>query len=319
MRIAFAPVVGLLATLVGMPPPSTQRDPAGHHASIQTSNAPAPVDLRAAVEQVLATDRAFSSAAASVDVASALAAMFSPDVIVPGPSGLTRGRDAVSATLRAAPENLDGRAQWTPIRGGISADAQHGFTFGFMTVTSKPGAVQLLKYLAYWRREDGGWRVLGYKRARRAAGVVSEAMRLAYIPSAMLPLATETARLDAHRRSLADTERAFSDEAQRVGLGPAFMKYGAPTAVNMGGPQSPGFVEGPAAIGAAIGAGAPGPASPVHWASETVVVAPSGDLGISFGYIKAHTPQPGASPNGQAFFTIWVRADTASPWRYIAE
>jgi ketosteroid isomerase-like protein len=297
MRIALAVMTGVLA---------------GHQA-------PAPVDLRVAVDGLLAADRAFSSAAATVDVATALAAMFSAEVIVPGPTGLTRGRDAVIRALRALPENVESRAQWTPMRGGISADGQHGFTFGFMTVTPKTGAAQGLKYMAYWRREDAAWRVVGYKRARRGPGTVSEAMRSPYLPSASVPVTTDTTRLEAHRRSLADAERAFSDEAQRRGLGPAFARYGAPTAVNMGGPQSPGYVEGPEAIGAAIGAGAPGATSPVHWASETVIVASSGDLGISFGYIKAHTPPPGAPPNGQAFFTIWVRADAASPWRYIAE
>jgi hypothetical protein len=47
-----------------------------------------------------------------------------------------------------------------------------------------------------------------------------------------------------------------------------------------------------------------------------VLVAASGDLGITFGYIRSTTDkdQPPAP-----FFTIWRRASTAEPWRYIAE
>jgi hypothetical protein len=58
----------------------------------------------------------------------------------------------------------------------------------------------------------------------------------------------------------------------------------------------------------------------VHWSSEVAVVASSGDLGISFGYIRPHgAPPAGAPPQGQPFFTIWTRASPTAPWRYIAE
>ena len=50
------------------------------------------------------------------------------------------------------------------------------------------------------------------------------------------------------------------------------------------------------------------------------VVASSGDLGISFGYIRPNgKPPDGAPPQGSPFFTIWHRASPTAPWRYIAE
>jgi ketosteroid isomerase-like protein len=287
------------------------------HASGQAAAA---APLQADLEALLAADRAFAAAAAKTDVVTALTSMFTPDVVVPGPQGLARGLDAVTAALRAVPENLTARATWTPIRGGISADGQHGFTFGYMTVTAAAGSRTELKYMAYWVRGASGWRAAGFKRARRGEGEVSTASMPPHVPPRRVPGVTDAAVVDRHRQSLIAAEQAFSDRAQRLGLGPAFAEYGLPTAVNMGGPARADYVVGAAAIGAAIGASAPGATSPVHWSSEIAIVASSGDLGISFGYIRQHgAPPAGAPPQGQPFFTIWARESPAAPWRYIAE
>lgn len=90
----------------------------------------------------------------------------------------------------------------------------------------------------------------------------------------------------------------------------------------MGGPASPSFVVGAEAIGISVGGGTPaGAPSPVEWSTEVAVVASSGDLGISFGFIRPHRPPAGASapPAGTPFFTIWSRPAPDAPWRYIAE
>lgn len=272
-------------------------------------------------ETLLAAEKTFAAAAAATDPVSALTAMFAPDVIMPGPPGtLHRGLAAVTAALKANPDNVEGRVAWTPIRLGLSADARHGFTFGFMTQTRKDGTTLPLKYMAYWVRADAGWRVVGYKRARRPEGEVSMAPMAPLLPASLVPVRGEASHLDALRKDLAAAERAFSDEAQKVGLGAAFTKWGSDTAVNMGGPNSAGYVVGAAAIGKNVGAGAPGPTSPVEWSTDVAIVASSGDLGVSFGYIRPNgPPPPGALPNGSPFFTIWHRASPAAPWRYIAE
>jgi hypothetical protein len=61
----------------------------------------------------------------------------------------------------------------------------------------------------------------------------------------------------------------------------------------------------------------------VHWSADTAFVASSGDLGVTFGFIKpngaASGSTAGASAEGSPFFTIWRRAGPGSPWRYIAE
>jgi hypothetical protein len=282
--------------------------------------APAPATPAAAVEALLAADRAAAARAAATTLVEGLTAMFAPDVIVPGPPArLYRGLAEVTAFLRTAPD-ADGRATWSPIRGAVSADGLHGFTFGFMTVTRPDGATAPLKYMAYWVKGPQGWRVAGYKRARRPEGEVSTAMMAPLLPPALVPPRAEATWLERQRASLAAAERAFSDEAQRIGLGPAFAAFGAPTAVNMGGPSSPNYVVGNEAIGTLIGAGAPSPTSPVEWSTDVAVVASSGDLGISFGFIRPHAKAAdGSAQPGTPFFTIWARPGPDAPWRYVAE
>lgn len=278
-------------------------------------------DTPAAVaESLIAADRAASTRAARRPLADGLAAMFRDDVIAPGaPARLYRGLEEVRAYLRASPD-ADGRAAWTPVRAGVSADGRHGFTFGFMTVTRADGATTPLKYMAYWiRDEDGTWRVAGYKRARRPEGEASLTVMAPVLPGRTVSPTTDAATGDRHRASLAAAERAFSDRAQVIGLGPAFREFGAPTAVNMGGPARVPFVVGPDAIATLIGASSPQPTSPVEWSTDVALVASSGDLGISFGFIRPHATPGGAAPTGSPFFTIWHRATPDAPWRYIAE
>ena len=284
------------------------------------AQAQAPATPAAAVEALLAADRAAAAHAATTTLVDGLTAMFAADVIVPGPPGrLYRGLAEVTALLRGAPD-ADGRATWAPIRGAVSADGQHGFTFGFMTVTRPAAAATPLKYMSYWVKGPQGWRVAGYKRARRPDGEASTAMMAPHLPAALVAPRTDAAWLERQRASLVAAERAFSDEAQRIGLGPAFAKFGLPTAVNMGGPSSASYVVGNEAIAASVGAGAPGPVSPVEWSTDVALVASSGDLGISFGFIRPHAKAAdGSAQPGVPFFTIWARSGPDAEWRYVAE
>lgn len=280
-----------------------------------------PMTPARAVDDLLAVDRAFSERASRLPLVDGLTPMLAQDVIMPGPPArLYRGVEEVIAVLRAAPD-AEARASWTPIRAGLSADGQHGFTFGFLTLTHADGRTSPQKYMAYWVKGTDGWRVAGYKRTRRPDGDASMAMMPPVLPGALVAPRHDGAWLDALRGSLVAAERAFSDQAQAVGLGPAFTTHGHATAVNMGGPSHASYVVGAEAIGRLVGAGQPpGTPSPVEWSSDTALVASSGDLGISFGMIRPNAPPAGGpSSPGQPFFTIWWRASIDAPWRYIAE
>lgn len=87
------------------------------------------------VDELLAADRAFSAASAKTDLVSGLTAMFGDEVVIPNPPDrFAEGKAAVVAMLRANADNARSRTEWTPVRGGVSADGQHGFTVGYMTL-----------------------------------------------------------------------------------------------------------------------------------------------------------------------------------------
>ena len=273
------------------------------------------------VETLLATDRTFAAASARTTMVPALSAMFAKDVTMPVPrDGFAVGSIAVAAALRRNADHATARVDWLPIRGGISADGRHGFTFGYMTQKLPNDTAIGFKYMAYWIRQPQGWRVVGYKRRQRPEGPISMQMMAPVLPAALVTTKPDNATLAQYHESLDRAERAFSTEAQRIGIGPAFAKYGAVDAVNMGGPKDAAFIVGAEAIAQSVAAGYPPGQSPVEWSPDKVIVASSGDVGITFGMIRPHAPGPdGKSQAGIPFFTIWRRASLADPWRYIAE
>ncbi len=281
----------------------------------QTEQATSP---QVAVTELLDADRRASAVAAkATNVVDGLMPMFADDVIMPVPGNVfARGRSGVHDALMKNADNLRSRAEWTPIRGGVSGDGRHGFTFGDMTLRRDDKTEIPLKYVAYWVKQPMGWRVVVYKRGRRAEGAVPLTVVPASLPARMVAPSTDSAAIAGHRESLKQAEQTFSDEAQKIGLGPAFAKWGTADAVNMGPPTSPTFITGADAIGKSVQGDAPAGPSPVSWSSDIVMVASSGDLGVSIGMIRPNKPEPN-QPAGFPFFTIWRKVN--GHWRYIAE
>lgn len=275
---------------------------------------------QAAVDELLAADRAYSAAAAGTDVVSGLSAMFAVDVAMPVPGArITSNSTEATDALRANPDNATSRAEWTPVRGGISADGLHGFTWGYMTLRKADGTALPLKYLSYWVRQPEGWRVVAYKRRPRPPGEVSLAPVAPALPAKMVAPSSDAARTERFRASLDAAERAFSDDAKVVGLGVAFARYGSADAVNLGGANDVAFVVGPTAIGKLVSGDKPAEPSTLTWWPDRTLVASSGDLGVTIGLIRDRPPSAGAAPPVYPFFTVWRRASTADPWRYVAE
>ena len=284
--------------------------------SFAGSSAPAQSsDPRRVVEELLAVDREHASRAPGASVTDALGAMFADDVFVNALGSFHRGRDAAMAMLRSMPDNQGGRVEWAPVRGGISGDGQHGFTYGFMTLIKADSTRVPLKYLSYWVKGPSGWKVAVYRRALRPAGEVSTAMREPSLPDRMVPVSTDAAAIARHAKAVGDAELAFSALGTKIGLGPAFTQNSAPDAMNMGGPQSTDFLYGPQAIGAGIGGGESGP-STLTWGPDTVLVASSGDLGVTIGHILPPA-DPGQPQRRIPFFTVWKKI--GGVWKFVAE
>jgi ketosteroid isomerase-like protein len=274
-----------------------------------------------AVDELIAADRAFSKASAGTDLVSGLTAMFADDVamLVPG-SGFAGGAAVAAAALKANPDNAGARAEWTSIRGGISADGQNGFTFGYMTIRRADNTRVPAKYVAYWVKQPAGWRVAVYKRVRAGEGTPPLDMIPPSLPAGMVAPSSDAARTKGFRDSLDAAERAFSAEAQKIGIGPAFAKYGRADAVNVGPPTAPEFTRGADAIGRAVSGGSTSTNPGISWAPDRAIVASSGDLGVTMGMIRPNSPGPDGKLAGAVpFITIWRRPTPQDPWRYIAE
>ncbi len=277
-----------------------------------------PVQL--AFDELIATDRAFAKAGAGLPMTAGIAAAFADDVIMPvrGRS-FARGRNAAIAAFEEKPEDRGSRADWMPLGGGLSADALHGFTFGTLRLWRQDGQMLPFKYLAYWVRGAAGWRIAAYKRARGADGEPAQSL-LRFLPTVLVAPSDDR---ELHRRnaaSLERAERAFSDEAQRIGLGPAFAKHGSAQAINLGGPAQAGVIVGAANIARHVDGSEPAVGSVLSWSADEVIVAGSGDLGVSIGHIRHNTrAADGSERPAIPFFTIWQRASVRDAWRYVAE
>lgn len=277
-----------------------------------TAGAQSPQKL---VDELLSVDRDHAKRAQRLNVVDALGGMFADDVALNAMGAFHVGREAALARLRGVPENVTGRLEWAPIRGAISADGQHGFTYGFMTLVRADSTRLPLKYLAYWVKKPDGWKVAVYRRGARAEGPVSTAMREPLLPAKIVPVTRDASLVAKYAKEVGDAERNFSALAGKIGLGPAFTQNSAPDAMNMGGGQSPDFLFGPEAIGAGVGAGETGP-STLTWGPDTVLVASSGDLGVTIGHINAPA-QDGQPARRIPFFTVWRKIGAV--WKFVAE
>ena len=213
-----------------------------------------------------------------------------------------------------------GRIEWTPARVSVSGDGSHGLTAGIMTLNRLDDPTTPMKYLAYWEKQGDGWRVLTYKRG--IAKQPAPATAVSYVlPKQVRTATADAATIERYRESLAEVERAFSRDAQTIGMRAAFTQYGDQDAINLGGPDIATWLMGNDAIGAGVGGGRPDVGSPVSWGPDAkTIIAASGDFGVTIGYIVQNKPgADGKVPARQAFFTIWKRDSADGRWKYIAE
>ena len=277
---------------------------------------------QAALDELIATERALSEAAAKLSPAEGIASLLADDGILYTRPAPVTGRAAAVAALQANPANAGTFAKWRSIRGGISADGLHGYTLGYLDIEGGNSPTAKRRYLAYWTRGARGWRVAAMKQIGHGPQDEIAEQQPPTLPSHLIP--PQPADLSGHEASLIAAEKAFSDRAQVVGIKQAFQDFGRPDAIHVFGIK--GFSIGLPAIKAnhevqekAAGAGP----TPINWSADTALVASSGDLGITFGKIRRNDPAaslpPGALPGGNPFFTIWYRDSTDQAWKYIAE
>lgn len=265
---------------------------------------------------LLAADRKLGSSGNAPDVITAISAQFADSVSFISLGQIFKGVAAAREALTRNPDNAKSTATWAPIQGDVSADGKVGYTMGYLTIKAPDGKETPGKYVSYWIKERGAWRVLVYKRAGRAPGAAA-VEEPAPVKPALKAVKNSAADSTRFAQELDRAERNFSDEAGKIGLGPAFTKNAADDAHHVGGPTDAEFRRGPAEIGAGVVAGGEPPLGSVVWAPDVVYVANSGDLGITFGYITISAP--GNPSRKVSYLTIWKRNSVTDKWKLAVE
>jgi hypothetical protein len=269
----------------------------------------------AARQSLLAADSALGRSAVSTDLVSAITGAMAPDVALLGGGRIARGIDSARALLRGNPENARSVMRWAPIGGGVSGDGRHGYTYGYASWRRPDGATVHAKYVAYWVRPDGEWRVRVYKRTGRAGSRALPDPR-PYIPPVAGTTPHDSATAAAEVRA---SELAFSRRAGEIGLAESFRINAAADAAHTGAPTDTGFRLGPDEIADGL-RGAEAPLGSITWAPEEVHVAPSGDLGVTIGLIRIAPADPTRPPPPPApFFTVWKRVGSGARWKFVVE
>jgi ketosteroid isomerase-like protein len=249
--------------------------------------------------------------------ANGLASTFTGDVVyLRGGLPIVRGRAAAQAIVAAESLGANTAVRWQPVRAEASADGRSGYSYGY-TIYSAGGtaapSIHLDRYIAFWRRDDGGWRIAGYAETYGAPPPPLTLPREAMF--AVLrdePMAPSHGALEAIRS--ADSE--FSNTATRIGTGKAFGQFAAENAQVFSTPGE--FITGPAAISEAFGP--TGGKSMLVWHPVTGEAATSGDLGFTVGNAVLTGQREDGAPiiRYSKYFTVWKRQRDGS-WRYVVD
>jgi len=208
---------------------------------------------------------------------------------------LLRGTDQIRSFLESV-DSLENLA-WSPAFADVSADGRLGYTYGWTRAGGTRG-----KYLACWRQDRAGWRIVAYARTRPVP--VTDSVP---VPRPVEPGAQIRGRADPAELIRADSAFAAMSVAQ--GVKAAFLAYSTEDAMIFGAGAQ--ISAGHQAIGASFD-GFPSGAV-LKWWPVAATIAESGDLGCTVGEATI------ASLNHYSkYLTIWRRQRDGS-WKFVAD
>lgn len=286
--------------------------------SPHTRPAPRPVPARGpARDSLLASDMQRAATVRARGPVAGLVQWFAPDVVyLRAGTPAVRGAEA-ARTLIADTAHVPGAVSWEPLGGDISADHRSGYTYGIAArVTGSTDSVALERYIAFWRRDAAGpWRIAAYAEVGsrfRAENDNAESGLLDSSVDAAPPSGRAASRGIA---SLIAADSAFSDLADRVGVGTAFAGTVAPQGIIFAGSE---IVAGPSAIRSYYASR--DAAAGLAWHPIFAEIAGSSDLGFTVGqYIFT-----GRGPSGAAiqtfgkYLTVWQRQPDGT-WKFTVD
>lgn len=241
-----------------------------------------------------------------------------PDVayLHPGVEIIT-GRDATRAFLQSTYAAV--RSPRTTLHAwtiGTSADDRVGYSFGWLEETSVGGGAGPLnrtfgRFVAAWRKRDGGWRVHAFLRI--ASGGPPEPPP----PDALIldgaPGLPQPGLPAAHQLEITTADSRFADLSIAQGYSLAFPAYAADAAVLVTAGNAFWNRDGvEIAMAGWI------PTQTLSWYPLRSEAAASGDLGWSIGHGTFADESGGTAQRFYSkYLTLWIR--TASGWRWLID
>ena len=247
-------------------------------------------------EALLAADRMLAERTAASGMTRGFLPAFADGAAYLHPGApLVRGTDKIRALLETA-DSAD-KVTWTPTFADVSADGRLGYSYGFLHASGTRA-----KYLACWRKEQSGWRIVVYARSR-----------LVPITDSLTPPRRVTpgdpVRGPGDPGELMRADSVFAAMSVSQGAKPAFLAFSTDDAISFGG--GPQMNEGRQAIGAAFD-GFPSGAV-LAWWPVAAVIAESGDLGCTVGEATIESLKQYSK-----YLTIWRRQRDGS-WKFVAD
>jgi ketosteroid isomerase-like protein len=287
-------------------------------ASFAGSSLLAPLsDDEEAHDGLLRADLARADSMARLGYTDGWATVLASDVVyLRGGLPLVRGRTAALAIAAAESIETATAVHWQPVRAEASRDGRSGYSYGYAVYSTAhlpSPSVRIDRYIAFWRREEQGWRVSAYAETYGTppqALLLPAAARVFTI--ADVPMARGPGAIDAIRE--ADTQ--FSHAASTLGTGKAFGRYAADDAQVFSGPGE--FISGPEAIMESFGP--PTSGSSLRWHPVAGEISRSGDLGYTVGnaVFTGHREDGAPEVGYSKYLTVWKKQRDGS-WRFVAD
>jgi ketosteroid isomerase-like protein len=248
---------------------------------------------------------------------SGLASNFANDVIyLRDGLPIIKGRAAARAVAAAESLGAGTAVRWQPVRAQASADGRSGYSYGYAVYSAVGAAaptIRLDRYIAFWRREAGGWKIAGYAETYGSPPTTIELPREA-ASSALpdVPMPRSHGSLEAIRG--ADTE--FSSTAAKLGTGRAFGDFAAENAQIFSTPGE--FITGPMAISEAFSESVD--QSTLVWHPVAGEAAQSGDIGFTVGNAVFTGRRDDGTPivRYSKYLTVWKKQRDGR-WLYVVD
>ena len=274
------------------------------------------IDLRSERTSLLEADRSYSAASAQTNLVDGATRMLAPDAVVIGSGDkLLRSPREAREMLASRPANATSRLTWTPVRVDVSADARHGYSFGYTETRHADGKRVPGKYISYWKRQpDGSWKVAVHKRIACPEGPRSHTPPEGF-GTPETPAAPRFDGAAAARHAAMEADRAFAAMAQSASTAEAFRAFAAEDGAVLGGSRE--IVYGPEKIHQNSGPGQPGS---LTWSPDMAGAADSGDLAFTTGPSEFNFPRAdGTVAAGKSrYLSIWKR-QASGEWRYVID